>query len=236
MAEDDPAPDLTLAGLVTRAPEEIARVLGVLAARGEPLRANIGGGELAFTSRLRLVDPGRAFILLEPGADEAANAALLARPRASFRASVGTMHVEFAAADPLRAQHEGRSLIRLRFPDVMATKQQRAHERRSVEPRAPLRFVADAGGVLSFDGQMIDISEGGIGLVCYSSGITLEPGTVLTGCRIEVPGRAPVTVDLEVRYSCPVALPDGTPALHSGCRFVNPTEEVKALLAAFFRR
>jgi len=45
-----------------------------------------------------------------------------------------------------------------------------------------------------------------------------------------------VTVDLEVRYSAPVTLPDGARAVRSGCRFVNPSEEVKKLLAVYFSR
>ena len=234
MAAADSTPDLS--GVVSRSPEEIARVLGILAARAEPLRSNLAGGDLAFTSRLLHVDPGRAFIALEPSADPAANKALLARPRASFRAMAGGLHIEFAAAGPELAQHAGKPAIRMRFPDVMATKQRRAQERLEVQPQVPLHFVADAAGVISFDGYMVDISAGGIGFVQYSADITLEPGTVLKGCRIEVPGRAPVAVDLEVRYSCPLTLPEGRQTLRSGCRFVNPSEEVKALLGAFFRR
>lgn len=234
MAAAESTPDLS--GVVSRSPEEIARVLGTLAARGEPLRSNLAGGDLAFTSRLLHVDPGRAFIVLESSADPAANNALLARPRASFRAMAGGLHIEFAAAGPELAQHAGKPAIRMRFPDVLATKQQRTQDRLDLQPHVPLHFVADAGGVISFDGDMVDISAGGIGFVQYSPNITLEPGTVLKGCRIEVPGRGPVAVDLEVRYSCPVALPDGKQVLRSGCRFVNPSDEVKTLLGAFFRR
>lgn len=236
MAAGEPPPDASAAGVVSRSPDEIARVLGVLAARGEPLRANLAGEALAFTSKLLLVDPRRAYILLEPSANQPANEALLARPRASFRAMSLGMHVEFAAAEPQRAEHGGRPAIRMRFPDVMATNQRREHERLNVQPQVPLHFLADAAGVISFDGSMLDIGAGGLGFVQYASNITLEPGTILKGCRIEVPGRAPVAVDLEVRYSCPVTLPDGSHALRSGCRFVNPAPETKALLAAFFKR
>ncbi len=222
-------------GIVSRSPAEIARVLGALAARGEPLRANLAGGGLAFTTKLRYVDPNRAFILLEPSASEEANAALLARPRASFRAMADGTHVEFAAANPARTTYAGQPAIRMAFPDVMATAQRRESERRPVVPQAPLHFIADEKGVISFDGYMVDISEGGIGFVQYAPNITLEPGTVLKGCRIEVPGGKAVTLDLEVRYSRPVTLPGGRVALRSGCRFVNLPAESRELLAAFFR-
>jgi len=222
-------------GIVSRSQAEIARVLGALAARAEPLRANLAGGGLAFTTKLRYVDPNRALIVLEPSASEEANAALLARPRASFRAMAEGLHVEFAAADPVRTTYAGEPAIQMKFPDVMATAQRRESERRPVLPQAPLHFIADEKGVISFDGYMVDISEGGLGFVQYSPNITLEPGTVLKGCRIEVPGGQSVTLDLEVRYSRPVTLPGGRTALRSGCRFVDVPPEARALLASFFR-
>lgn len=186
-------------------------------------------------SKLLWVDPGHAFIVLEASSAPSANESLLSRPRASFRSMTEGLHVEFAASGPTAVKYEGRPAIRLRFPDVMATKQRRASERLALQPHVPLHVMVDDGGVISFDGYMIDVSEGGIGFVQYAHSITLEPGTILRGCRIDLPGRAPVRVDLEVRYSVPVALPGGRQALRSGCRFVDPGPEAKALLGAFFR-
>lgn len=236
MSSEGQAPDLAATGVISRSPPEIARVLGALAAHGATLRSSIAEGGLLFESRLQHVDPAHGFILLEPCASESANAALLTRPRASFHASTGGWHIEFAASGPRLAQHEGRQVIRLAFPEVLVSQQRRAHERVSVQPQAPLHFVADAGGVISFEGAMVDISAGGIGFLQYAPDITLEPGTILRGCRIEPPGREALEVDLEVRYSVPVTLPDGRQVHHSGCRFVDPSAEVRALLEAYFSR
>lgn len=232
MADSESRPD---GGIVSRSPEEIGRILGTLAGRREPLRANLAGGGLAFTTRLIFVDPSHHYILLEPSASEPANAALLSRPRASFRAMADGHHVEFAAAEPVRASHAGQPVIRMKFPDVLATAQRRESDRRELHPATPLHFIADAAGVISFEGYMTDVSEGGIGFVHYAAGITLEPGTVLKGCRIEVPGGPPMTVDLEVRYSRPVTLPGSRQALRSGCRFVNLPAEAKARLAGLLK-
>jgi c-di-GMP-binding flagellar brake protein YcgR len=236
MAAGGQAADLSITGLISRSPQEIARLLAMLAARGEALTSRLGQGELAFESRLLHVDPGRAFIVIALSADETANRSLLARPRASFHASAGGWRIEFAAAEPQPVQYDGRAAIRLRFPEILVSQQRRVHERVSVQPRVPLHFVADAGGVISFDCAIVDIGAGGIGFLQYAPDITLEPGTLLKGCRIEPPGHAPVTVDLEVRYSAPVTLADGRRALHSGCRFIDPSPEVKALLDAYFSR
>lgn len=226
----------SVSGLILRSPQEIARVLAMLAARGEPVRSSVGAGELVFESRLRLIDPRCAFILLDACADEAANRALLVRPRASFHASPGGWRIEFAAADPVPITYEGRGLIRMRFPDVLVSQQRRAQERTPARTRVSLHFVADAGGVISFEGDMVDISEAGIGFLQYPADITLEPGTLLKGCRIELEGRAPIAVDMEVRHSTPVVLDDGRRGMRSGCRFINPGPELKALLAEYFSR
>ena len=58
----------------------------------------------------------------------------------------------------------------------------------------------------------------------------IEPGTVLAGSRIEIPGGGTVTVDLEVRYSELVTLDDGSRARCSGFRFLNAPDDVKQQL------
>ena len=235
MAEDS-AGDLSTTGVLSRSPADIARVLAMLLGRGQALRCDLAGGEIAFESRLLFVDPARAYILMAAGASEPAVAALLARPRASFHSSPDNWHIEFAAAGPQRAEHAGRPAIRLGFPDILVTQQRRAYERVSLQPQVPLQFVADAGGPISFDGEMVDISAGGLGYLQYAPNITLEPGTLLKGCRIELPGRRPVTVDLEMRYSRMETLPDGSRAVRSGFRFVNSPPALQALLESFFTR
>ena len=51
-----------------------------------------------------------------------------------------------------------------------------------------MRVVADADGIMPFEAVILDLAVGGIAFMVYGSGITLEPGTVLRGCRIAMPG------------------------------------------------
>jgi hypothetical protein len=60
----------------------------------------------------------------------------------------------------------------------------------------------------------------------------LEPGTVLVGSRIEVPGDDSVTIDLDVRYSEVGTLPDGSRPRCSGICLVNAGNAVKKLIDA----
>ena len=235
MTPPDPKPQFSLVGQMLRTPEEIARVLNSLVMRGEPLICDLGGGKLLFRSRLRFVDPGKAYIIVEPSADEAANKTLLARPRATFHAEPGGWRVEFAAADPKQTSpHEGAPGIKLRFPEVVAGHRRRTDERADAPPQKELRCVIDKAGIMPFDGTMANVSKGGIGFLQYNPEISLEPGTVLKGCRIYSADGDSIVVDMEVRYSQLVDLPDGKQVESSGCCFLNLSPEETARIEKMF--
>jgi c-di-GMP-binding flagellar brake protein YcgR len=226
----DPASGTQSEEQVRRSPAEIAQILGLLQTRGETLAAHLQSGEVKFTSRLLKVDPIKSCIIIELDPVEAASAALLARPRCTFFATLPNGHVEFVAADPLRIEHSGAPAIRLKFPDVFSYRQRREQDRTAVSTDIPVECLADAGGVLSFKGSLVDVSAGGLGFLVYGPSITLEPGTVLKGCRIgsDAP---PLILDLEVRYSEMVSCADGTRAERSGCRVVWHPETLKEFVA-----
>jgi len=223
----EPQPPAQREERIRRTPLEMVDILRLLKSRNVPITAHLHAGELLFKSRLYVVDPVGACIIIEPSADEAANAALLSRPRCTFFASPTGVQVEFVAADPRKVEHEGKPAIRFKFPDVLADRQRREHDRASVSTQVPLECLADDGGVLSFKGGLVDISVGGLGFLIYDASITLEPGTVLKGCRIGPPDEPPLILDLEVRYSEMVSLADGTRAERSGCRVVVGPETLK---------
>jgi c-di-GMP-binding flagellar brake protein YcgR len=235
MTPPDPQSTFSLVGQMLRAPEEIARVLNSLVMRAEPIVSELEGGRLRFRSRLRFIDPARVYIVIELSADDAANRALLARPRATFHAEPGGWRIEFAAADPRpTGGHEGTPGIRLRFPEIVAGHRRREDERAPPPPQQALRCVVDEAGVMPFDGTMANVSKGGIGFLQYDPSISLEPGTLLKGCRIDSAAGESIVVDMEVRYSRLLTLADGSQVHSSGCRFVGLTAEETARIEEMF--
>jgi c-di-GMP-binding flagellar brake protein YcgR len=235
MTPPDPKPTFSLAGQMLRTPEEITRVLNSLVMRSEPVVCNLDGGKLQFRSRLRFVDPAQAYLIIELSPDAAANRALLARPRATFHAEPGGWRVEFAAANPKpTSAHEGAPGIRLRFPEIIAGHRRRENERTEAPPQCALRCVIDEAGVMPFDGTMTNVSNGGVGFLQYDPAISLEPGTVLRGCRIDSPAGESIVVDMEVRYSQLTTLHDGRQVQSAGCRFMHLTAEETARIEALF--
>jgi c-di-GMP-binding flagellar brake protein YcgR len=219
--------DRTLTGIMSRNATEIARVLDKARREGVSLSAFFP--KLTFQAPLVHVDPKAGRILLERSESEAANTAVLARPRCTFHCEMAGWHVEFVAAGPRAVVYRGHELIQCRFPELLASNARRAHDRVHLKPPLPLRVHADAAGIMPFEALILDLGYGGIGFLCYASAITLEPGTVLRGCRIVLPDGRECVTDLEVRYSQAITLPNGRRAMRSGCRFLSSSPELDAL-------
>ena len=235
MTPPDPNTKFSLVGQMLRTPEEIVRVLNSLVMRGETITSDLGGGKRLFHSRLRFVDPARTYIIVDLSTDDLANKALLARSRATFHAEPGGWRIEFAAADPRSTSpHEGAPGIRLRFPELVAGHRRRADDRVETAATTELRCVIDEEGVMPFEGTMANVSKGGIGFLQYDPKISLEPGTVLKGCRIfSIDGNS-IVVDMEVRYSQLLDLPEGGQVESSGCCFLNLSPEEAAQIENMF--
>ena len=231
MTPSDPNAGAPGAGQRPRSEAEIAEiaVLEALAAEGETIIAQFGSDEFMFRSRLRFVDPGRQYIVVDPSADAASNAALVAQPRALFVAEVDEWRIEFIATAPRQTVHGGTTAIQLRFPESISSRRRRMHDRAPVSPQSPVRCAIYTEGVVSFEGSILDISQGGIA-VQYGQNIPLEPGMILKNCCIERPGRDTVTVDLEVRFTEPVKLPNGGRAQRAGCKFASRSPASMALI------
>ena len=220
-------------GRITRSPLEIDRVLQALVTRQVPIKSYLRSGELLFESRICHADAAGGFIIVEPGPDEQVNAELVARPRCAFFTDPSGWHVEFAASAPRWLQHGGKSAIQFDFPEVLSNIQSRDHSRAGGSPTVRIHCIADEGGVMPFEGWIVDVSVAGIGFLTYDPTITLEPGTILKACRLEADRMPAVVADLEVRYSELVSLSGGERAKRSGCRFVKPPETIKEIISRF---
>jgi hypothetical protein len=218
---------------VLRSREEIAEQLRSLHKSGAKIISFLAGGELLFESRLMHVDPSMQYLVLESSTSDSANKALLAQSRCIFSTSLEGWRIEFVAAAPKLARTPassgGAPALRLDFPEVI-TRWKRAHERTPVSPGVPLQCVADSEGIMPFEGLVVDIGPEGLGFLIHSETITLEPGTVLRSCIIEIPGKPSCKADLEVCYTQPIVLGDGTHSLRSGCRFIDTSGSVRELV------
>ncbi len=109
----------------------------------------------------------------------------------------------------------------------------RAQPRAALPSKVPLQCLADSEGMMPFDGQIVDISPEGLGILVYPAEITLDPGTLLQGCLVDIPGKRSYKFDLEVCYSQAAPPVEGVAAVRSGCRFVNADDSTRELIELF---
>ena len=231
MSTSDPKAVAISPDLVSTSADEVERTLRALLARREPLWVLLGDGESWPEWRLRFVDPARQYIVVESTLDGSKNASLLERERVTFFAEFSGMHVEFTAERS--RQQDKTSAVRLGFPAVTVNHRQRAHRRTQVAS-LPLGCVILLGEAALLDGQIMDITEGGVGLFLRAVNIIPAPGTIIRSCRIEHPEKIAV-VDFEVRHCKSVVFADGGDGYRWGCQFLNPSDEVQELIALLAR-
>jgi len=227
---------LGMSDFLFRSQIEIKGVLDALAQRHVTISADIGndrGEALLFLTRLLHVDPAGQFIIIAYSRDKPANQALVTCSALVLHANLDNAHIEFAASDPVDVMFQDVAAIRLRFPGSLLRLRRREHARFRLPPSVPLRCVADSGGYAPFEARISDISAGGMGAMIYDVDIKLPAGTVLKNCKIVHPRGNAVVVDMEVRYSVRVMLPDGEWAHRSGFRFLDRPPELAELIKIF---
>jgi len=188
MSATDPRAITLSPGLVSTSGDEVERVLSALVARREPLAALLAGGADS-RWKLRLVDPMRQYIVVEPLSGGSAIPALLERQQVTFVADFGGMYIEFPASDPVLVTEEGTRAIRMGFPKVTVSRQQRAHPRAPVPQDHPLYCAIPAGAGVALEGQIMDISEGGVGLLVRGAYLVPAPGTLIKGGKSSARGK-----------------------------------------------
>jgi len=221
-----------VAGAASPPTDSEVAVLAALAVEGTAIAARFASGMQAFRTRLLFVDPARRYVVIQASEDMAANARLLAGPCANLLAEFGDWRIEFTAESPQPATHGGFQAMRLAFPASVSINRRRQQERIAVPRQSNLRCSGKVPGGPAFEAAVTDVSPRGIGLL-HEASSPLDPGTVLAGCRLERPGRDPVGVDLEVRYTEPATLPDGRAGMKVGYRVLDPSPAVGALISEF---
>ncbi|HUX90561.1 MAG TPA: flagellar brake protein [Gallionellaceae bacterium] len=80
---------------------------------------------------------------------------------------------------------------------------------------------------------IMNISEGGIALICKENNIKLEEGAIYPNCRIELPEIGTLLTAIQVKSLFEVTLPNGIITKHAGCEFVRLEARMSMLLQRY---
>lgn len=210
---------------------EIVGLLRAVSSHREIVTVQFGGGQDFVVSAVLAVNPDFEELVLDYGADEAAMQRLLRAPRLRVSTQLDHVRVSFGAEAAEAVSFEGGKAFRVRLPDSLLRFQRRDAYRLKIPLGRPLLcHVTPPGGGAVLAVKVRDISVAGVGLIDYPASLVLGIGTVLEGCRVNLPDLGPLTADLEVMHTTPGEV------RRAGCRFRNLPLPMANLIQRYITR
>lgn len=175
-------------------------------------------------------------IWLDVGPSEEDNEALLL----SDNVTLVTMHqgakVQFSCTNFELAIYASHPAFFCPLPARMVRLQRRDYFRLPIPADAPLKCVIPPQSEIPAQPVAItimDISVGGVALVCREQGVQLEEGEIYPDCKIDLPGIGTLTATIQVKNLFDVPSSNGNVTKHAGCEFVQPDGKTSMLLQRY---
>lgn len=144
--------------------------------------------------------------------------------------------VQFIASHAMLGMYENAPAFGLALPRKLLRLQRRDYYRLlTPEPNALRCIIHPIPGQedIRHEVTVMDISIGGVALVCEESGIELQPGMVYEHCRIDLPGIGTLETAIEVKNAFEVTERNGKVKRRVGCVFVKPDGTTTMLLQRY---
>ncbi len=146
--------------------------------------------------------------------------------RVIFVSSHNQAKVQFIASDALLGTYEDAPAFSMALPQKLLRLQRRDYFR-LVTPethavKCIIRPAPNQRAHVEQEITVMDISIGGVALVCEATGIELQPGMKYEHCQIELPEIGIVEATIEVRNSLEITDRNGKVKRRAGCVFVKP--------------
>ncbi len=160
--------------------------------------------------------------------------------------------VQFVAPRVVKTMLDGDETFYVDMPDYLLRIQRRNYFRLNVPASSPLSCLItvkpvdpdkpDEPGnvrnvpIIDIKAPAMNISGGGISLLCGEHETELLPGRVFQDCRISLPGIGTIRVDIEVRNSIKFTSRNGSVNTHVGCQFGRMDNQTSSLLQSYITR
>ncbi|MGE0080843.1 MAG: flagellar brake protein [Thiohalomonadaceae bacterium] len=215
---------------------EIARVLRDLAKKPEIITAYLNGGPRYFLTAVIAVLPEHDMLVLDYGSDEELNELALQAERLVCVTRHEHVSVRFTCTGLQRAKYQGRAVLAAPLPESVYRPQRREYFRVATPSVSPLRIRVPQPGADPVELVVLDLSCGGAGMYDPAQTFARQPGELIKGCGLELPGFGRVVFDLEIRNHVPMRRNDGTPMLRIGGQFRGLTNDGTALLQRYLHK
>lgn len=217
-----------------RSPKEIQLTLHAIAQKKSAAVLHFNNEQNFFKTVLLMAN--EKGLWLDVGPDENDNNLLLN----SEDITLVTMHigakVQFKCHHPQVAIFASHPAFHFPLPEQIVRLQRRDYFRLPTSGDAPLKCVIPPLPTQSpqvSEITIMDISVGGIALVCREQNVALEAGAIYPDCRIDLPGIGTLIVTIQVRNLFDVTTPSGLVTKHAGCEFIQLDGKMSMLLQRY---
>ncbi|MBI1394588.1 MAG: hypothetical protein GC151_01315 [Betaproteobacteria bacterium] len=200
---------------------EIAAILRGAMQGSEMVSAYFSAGRESMVTALLAVDHQNGFCLVDAAKDEQQNERFVASDRITFVSRQDRVKIRWEVAGARLVQYEGHPALLIPLPDHLLKFQRREFYRVETPVIRPVKCVIPRDDGRLFEVNLFDIGLGGVGLLGFPDDFSLEAGRTLEECTITLPEAGVLSVTLQVRNICDIALPDGRTNRRAGCRFVG---------------
>ena len=210
-----------------RSKREMRSILNAIAQEGTRVALYYdNGNDSILTMLLKVNEQG---MWLDVSSLAAHNQRILRSNKIIFISSRHQVKVQFVANRIESATLENRAAFYLPLPDSLLRIQRREYFRLATPAHNPLRcFIpltspadAAAQSVLKREVTIMDISGGGVALVCEEHETELQPGKIYTDCKITLPDIGTISATVLVKKIFEVTLRNGRVSKRAGCEFIH---------------
>lgn len=214
----------------------ITNVLIELSKRPDILTAYFNHGKEYILTAVLAVIPERNLLVLDYGADEKLNQRLLACGRAVCVTKHDNISIKFSCDILQRAKFQDRHAFAAALPESLFRQQRREFFRVALPHINAVKCHIPLSDQPEVALTMTDISCGGVGLLATTHQFNPELGTVLAGCRAELPDSGTLVFDLVVRNNSLVTQNDGSQVRRIGCAFHGLPLDKSAIIQRLVHR
>lgn len=228
--------DTQMARFAVHSKTEILFLLRAIQKRNLLVNLDIPGSRQIVVTSIIAVDAANHTLILDSARGDALNHQLMSGKGTEFITQLDGVSISFSTGAVSLCEYEKMPALRIAIPKSLIRLQRREHFRVPLPIARPVKCVVPSQ---SFDNpepitaHVVDIGCGGVAIAESSGRLGIEPGVVLSGCRILLPESDVIFTALEVRNSAQIRLRNGAFQTRVGCKFVDLPNDMAAMLQRF---
>jgi len=189
-----------------------------------------------------LLDVNEHGMWLDIGPFSPENKQLLLSDKITFISQYQHAKIQFVVRDIVSDLFENNEAFYMKLPSYLLRIQRREFFRAAIPPTDLVKCIIPVqpenpdDPVIMREASLVDISGGGIRLLCEGNEATLLPNKTFPNCQILLPDVGTLTVTIEVRSNINFVTPNNEFHKRVGCRFIHLDNQINIPLQRHITR